>query len=219
MVDFNAARKNMVDCQIHTSGVITPSVLNAFSSVPREKFVAANFAGIAYSDYAVPVSNGRFLMDPITHARMLEFAQPQASDRVLDVGGSTGYSAAILARIASEVVALEECSECLIKAQELWKSMNLSNIVPVKGTFNEGSLEHEPFDLIFINGSINVAPIKLLAQLSDGGKLIAIIRNTDEVMGRVTMYIKTGESCSSYPLFESGCPYLPGHDQVSAFSF
>lgn len=219
MPDFNAARKNMVDCQIHPSGVVSPAILNAFSDIPRESFAPANMQGVAYMDESLPLGGGRFLLEPITHARMVQAVSPAVSDRVLDIGGATGYSAAILGKLAGEVIALEHDAALLKAADALWGSLGLSNIIPAHGALADGSARHEPFDLIFMNGSVQNVPASLLDQLSDGGRLITIIRAEGAQVGDVTVFKKSGQSCTSLSLFESGCPFLPGFEPKTAFSF
>lgn len=219
MPDFHAARKNMVDCQIHPSGVVSPDILNAFGDIPRENFAPANVQGVAYMDESLPVAAGRYLLEPITHARMVQAVTPTISDRVLDIGGATGYSAAILGKLAGEVIALEHDAALLKAADSLWQSLGLSNIIPAHGQLAAGSVRHEPFDLIFMNGSVQKVPAALIDQLSDGGRLITIIRAKGAQVGEVTLYKKAGQSCTSMSLFESGCPYLPGFEPKTAFSF
>jgi protein-L-isoaspartate(D-aspartate) O-methyltransferase len=219
MTDFKAARTNMVDCQIHPAGVISPAILNAFLTLPREKFVPANVQSVAYTDETVPVGQGRFLLEPSTHARMIQAAALTPETRVLDIGGTTGYSAAILASMAKEVVALEEKGEFLKKAEGLWSGLDIDNVLGTTGPLTQGAPSHIPFDLIFMNGSVAEIPENLMQQLTAGGQLITIIRKKGEVMGQVTLVGKTGNSFSSYPLFESGSPYLPGFEPKTAFQF
>jgi protein-L-isoaspartate(D-aspartate) O-methyltransferase len=219
MPDFKAARTNMVDCQIHTAGVINPDILNAFGAIPREKFVPANVQKVAYTDEAVPVGEGRFLIEPSTHARMVQAAEPGKNERVLDVGAATGYSAAILASMVRQVVALEEKGSFLNHAEALWSALQFNNILSTTGRLTDGAPSHAPFDLIFMNGSVTEIPASLTAQMTDGGRLITIVRKPGAVMGQVTLVRKTGQSFSSYPLFESGSPYLPGFEPKVSFQF
>jgi protein-L-isoaspartate(D-aspartate) O-methyltransferase len=220
MPDFKAARTNMVDCQIHTAGVISPGILTAFETIPREKFVPANMQAVAYNDEVIPVGNGRFLLDPMTHAKMVQAVEPKPEDKILDIGGATGYSASILSSMSKDILALEENPEFLKKAEELWDNLQINNVRPVAGKLTEGAPAHAPFDLIFINGSITEIPDSITNQLAANGRIIAIFRKPDAVMGQATIMQKTGANgLSSRPLFESGSPYLPGFEPKTTFSF
>src|SRR4051812_41536623 len=103
-----SARFNMVETQIRPADVNDPRVLAAISAVPREKFVPRAAAALAYADVPVAVAPGRYLLDPRSFAKLLQLAEINVDDKVLDVGCGTGYSAAVLARLADKVVALEQ---------------------------------------------------------------------------------------------------------------
>lgn len=220
MPDFKAARTNMVDCQIHTAGVTVPAILKAFDAIPREKFVAANMQGVAYTDESVMAGAGRFLLEPITHARMIQAAAPEPLDSVLDIGCATGYSTSILSSMVRAVAGLEENQELLNRAARLWTILNLHNVTGVAGELVQGCPEYAPFNLIFMNGSVAEIPLRLIDQLSDNGRLITIVRKPGAVLGQVTLVKKTGpKNFSSYVLFESGSPYLPGFEPRASFQF
>ncbi len=220
MNSLEHARKNMVDCQIRPNGVVSPDIIEAFETVPREAFVPKNLQNIVYCDDAVPLDDGRCLLEPVTHARMLEALAPGVNDVVLDIGGATGYSAAILSSLASTVIALEEKATDLVFAQCIWDSLDACNIVGFKGSLIKGCAKHAPFDLIFLGGSVTEIPQDLVRQLSLKGRMITIIRPPGSVMGQVTIIENLGEKgFSSYSLFEAGAAYLPGFEPQPAFTF
>lgn len=220
MPDFKAARKNMVDCQIHTAGIIYPGIMEAFGAVPRETFVPPALKKVAYADEDLHFGKGRYLPEPVTHARMLQALAPVSSDIVLDVGGGTGYTAAIMARLGGGIVALEEEAATLDQAIVAWRSVGAPNIVPVKGKLVNGCPEHGPFNIIFINGAVAEIPYNFLQQLAPGGSLIAIVKKPGAVMGQVTLVKNSvGDKFSSRVLFEAGGHYLPGFEPQPAFSF
>ena len=126
MSNSDAARKNMIDGQIHTAGVILPSVLNAFETTPREAFVPQAYKDVAYYDEDLPIGNGRYLLEPIVHSKMVEALQPKDHHVALEIGGGTGYSAAILSKIVSTVVAVESDAEMLKYAQEVWSKQGIA---------------------------------------------------------------------------------------------
>lgn len=220
MLKFSNARTNMVDCQIHTSGIVMPELLHAFETVPREKFVPAKMKNVAYVDEDLAIGDGRFLLDPVTHARMIQAAEPSAQDVILDIGGVTGYSSAIFSNLVMTVVALEEKKKYLDHADKVWAELEACNVAGFKGKLVAGAPEHGPYDIIFMNGSVSEIPANLIEQLAPGGRLVTIIRKAGEVMGQVTLLQSLGEKgFSSYTLFEAGCPFLPGFEPKPVFSF
>ena len=221
MTDFNAARKNMVECQIETAGVANPDILEAFSTVPRENFVPKIAQDLAYMDEDLIFGDDhRFLPEPTTHARMLEALELRKEDVVLDISNTNGYSAAILSPLVTTIICAEGEKTVINRAQKAWEKMGVFNAVGCHSALTDGCADHAPYDAIFMAGSVTEIPQKLLDQLSEGGRLVAIVRKPDEVMGQVTLVQSLGEKgFSSYTLFEAGSPYLPGFEPKPTFSF
>lgn len=210
----------MVDGQIHTAGVVSAAILSAFETVPRERFVPEAMQNVAYSDEDLLISAGRYLMEPITHAKMVQAVLPRTDDVVLDIGGATGYSAAILSSLVTTVVALESNGDFLKRATRLWEEIGAVNVVPMPGDMFLGNEENAPFSLIFMNGAVCEIPRGIVAQLEKGGRLITIVKKPGAVMGDVTLVTHTGDGdYSSYSLFSAGCPYLPGFAPKQKFEF
>lgn len=211
MTDFALARKNMVDCQIHPSGVVDELILDVFNKIPREDFVPQSLQKIAYNDENTPLGNGRYLLEPTLHARMLQALAPQKTDRVLDLGTATGYSAALFACLCAEVTVEEPDTALFKQAEALWARLGLNNI----STKLEGV-----FDIIFINGAVAEVPTPLLSRLSPKGRLIALLKPAGAVLGDVILTKVSGvQKFSSHALFEAGCPYLPGFEPRPSFVF
>ena len=220
MTNFTAARINMVDSQIHTMGVVSEPILNAFRLVGREDFVPDARRAIAYCDEDMPVAAGRYLMEPVTHARLVQAAAPVATDTVLDVGCATGYSSAIFARLTERVVAVEPDAALLAKAEEQFVKHGCANVVPHQGAFAEGCATHAPYSLIFINGSVCEIPAALLEQLAPNGRLVGVIRRAGDKIGRATLFLKSANgTVSERVLFDAAVPYLPGHEPRNGFVF
>lgn len=225
MFNFAQARTNMVDGQIHTAGVVNPALLQAFQTIPRESFVPENRRNIAYCDENIHLGHGRYLVEPIAYSKMLQAADLKPDDVVLNIGGGTGYSSAILSTMVSTVVALDNNEEFVKKSQTVLDGLDICNVVFLKGDHRKGSPKHAPYSLIIINGSVVDIPEELLAQLSPEGRLIAIVKKPDEVLGNVVIMHKNnskdlGETgFSSYTLFSAGCPYLEGFEPRSNFVF
>lgn len=220
MMDFQKARQNMVDCQIHTAGVIFPALLQSFATVPREKFVPHDFQPVSCNDEELPLGDGRFLLEPAVQAKMIQALEPKANHVVMDIGGATGYAAAILSPLVSTVVAVEENEHMLEYAMKIWRDLGYFNIAGLKGRLREGSSLHAPYDAIFLNGAAESIPDSLLNQLAAGGKLIAIIKKPGQVMGKVTLFYNAGEGrSSSARLFDAAAHYLPGFEPKPVFCF
>ncbi|MCK5284956.1 MAG: protein-L-isoaspartate O-methyltransferase [Alphaproteobacteria bacterium] len=220
MFNFSIARKNMVNCQIRPVGVIMPELLQAFETVPREEFVPEKIKNIAYSDKSLSIGDGRFLLTPLTHARMVQSVKPEITDIVLDIGGVTGYSAAIFSHLVTTVIALEEKKKNIDLASKLWNELDICNVAGFKGKLEKGKAEHGTYNIIFMNGAVIDIQDNLIKQLSIGGRLIAIVRKEKEVMGKVTLVQKIEENnFSSSVLFEAASSYLPGFEPNQTFHF
>lgn len=220
MTDYSAARTHMVDSQIHTMGVVNEDLLEAFRTVPREDFVPDEKRGFAYTDEDLPVSADRILMEPVTHARLLQAAAPTGSDTVLDIGGATGYSAAILAKVVSKVVCVEPDAALLAKGEANWRRQGYGNIVPHQGHFAAGCATHGLYSLIVLNGSVAEIPHELLSQLAPGGRLVGIVKGRADKIGRAILVQKsTDGAIGERILFDAAVPYLPGTEPRNEFVF
>ena len=221
MIDFAQARKNMVDCQIHTNGVVHAGLLEAFETVPRELFVPEELKGIAYFDEEIALGKGRVLLEPLVLSKMLEAANPKENDVVLDIGGATGYSAAILSPNVSTVIALDSNEDYLMAAEKNWKEVDACNIVPVQGKPKDGAADKGPYDLIVMHGAVPAIPDNIVSQLAEGGRLLCIVKKPGDKIGQaVLVQAALGENgFSSYTLFECGADYLEGFAPKPAFSF
>lgn len=220
MTDFTAARNAMVDSQIHTMGVVSEDILNAYRSVRREDFVPESRRGVAYNDEDMPIAHGRCLMEPVTHARLIQAALPTQADTVLDIGGATGYSAAILSGLTSRVVAVDTDASLLAAAEASWKALGCNNIIPHQGAFAEGCAAHAPYNLILLNGSVADIPRALIDQIAPGGRLLGVIRKANDRIGRAVLVTKSSAGVvSERVLFDAAVPYLPGHEPRNGFVF
>lgn len=221
MLDFAAARRMMVDGQIRTNDVTDPRILAAFLAVPRERFVSGQDAGLAYLDCDLAVTAGpasRRLLKPMVLAKLIQAAEIAPTDRVLDVGCGTGYSAAILSALAGEVVALEEDAGLASRARESLAATGAANVEIVSGALGQGWPPRAPYDVILLNGAAEIDPDRLIAQLVPGrGRLVGIFgRRPSTKAGR---YLGTEGRASMVPLFDASAPTLPGFSAAPAFVF
>jgi protein-L-isoaspartate(D-aspartate) O-methyltransferase len=217
MVDYAQARRTMVDCQVRPSDVTDLRIIAALLDVARERFVPEARRPIAYLDIDVPVGTGaaRALIKPMVFSKLLQAAGIGANDRVLDVGCATGYSAAVLAQLAGSVTALEEDAGLGRVANETLAGAG--NISLVSGPLTAGWPQGAPYDAIILEGAAEVVPDALLAQLKDGGRLVAVVGAGP--MGKATIYRKAAGRVSAQPLFDAAAPQLPGFAKPAAFVF
>jgi protein-L-isoaspartate(D-aspartate) O-methyltransferase len=210
-----SARFNMVETQIRPSHVTDDRLLAAMMAVPREKFVPGAARALAYADVPVALAPGRYLLDPRSFAKLVQLAAIKSSDRVLDVGGGTGYSAAVLARLSQEVVALEQDADLVRAASQLLANV-VGKVEVVQGGLVEGVKDRAPFDVIFINGAIEQVPDTLLSQLAEGGRLVAVLKDGQS---RAWLYLKENGQVGRRPDFDADVPVLAGFKKAMGFVF
>jgi protein-L-isoaspartate(D-aspartate) O-methyltransferase len=223
MMDFAAARRMMVDGQVRTSDVTDLRIIAAMLELPRERFVPDTQAGLAYLDLDVPAVRAapgepaRRLLKPMVLSKMVQAAAIKAGDRVLDVGCATGYSSALLARLAHDVVALEEDPALAKLAGDNLKAVSASNATVVAGPLVEGYPPKAPYDVVFVNGASEIVPQKLCAQLKDGGRLLVVLGRAPN--GKAMVYRSVAGDVSGWPIFDAAAPLLPGFAAPPAFVF
>jgi protein-L-isoaspartate(D-aspartate) O-methyltransferase len=213
MTDFAAARRHMVDGQVRTNDVTDLRVLSALDEVPRERFLPPSAVALAYLDLDVPIGNSRRLLKPMVLAKLLHAAGLHAADRVLDVGSGTGYSAAVIARIASQVVALEQETAL----SKIGSAALPSNVRVVSGPLTDGWVQEAPYDAIVVEGSTEVVPQALCQQLKDGGRLVCVLGSRPNSKGM--LYRRSGDEVGSRPIFDASAAVLPGFAKKPVFAF
>ena len=217
MPDFAAARRSMVDSQLKPNQIVDQRVAQAMAEVPRELFVPETLAAVAYVDEDLPIAPGRFLMEPIVFARLLQAAAIEPNDIVLDLGCGIGYSTAVLARLANAVVAIEPDPDLRARAETVMAKIGADNTAIVDGDLTIGSPDQGPFDVIFLNGAAEQIPDGLVDQLADGGRLVAVqVRNG---VGKTTVFERQGDLVGARELFDAAIPVLPGFASRPGFVF
>ena len=216
-MDYAAARRNMVDCQIRPNKVTDKAVLDALLSVPRELFVPAGLRGIAYVDEDIEIAPGRCLMEPMVFARLLQLAALRPTDVVLDIGCGTGYSAAVLARLVNTVVAVECDAGLAARATELLAELSIDNAIVLEGPLNRGCPAQGPYDAVFLDGGAATVPAAVLDQLGEGGRLVAVVQR--DGLGRATLMRRAGGILSSRIAFDASVAPLPGFAVEPGFVF
>jgi protein-L-isoaspartate(D-aspartate) O-methyltransferase len=221
MFDFAAARTRMVDGQLRPNEVTDWSLLEAMSELPREAFVPAAMRELAYVDVNLPLTaggeGGRALLQPMVIARMIQAAEVVSSDVVLDVGCASGYAAAILSRLAGSVVALEEDAALAADAGAVLARLGADNAVVVTGPLARGCPAEAPFDVILLEGAVEMVPEALVSQLRDGGRLV-VVEGTGG-SGEAMLYRRTGAEVSGSRIMNASLPPLPGFARPRVFQF
>src|SRR5262245_44901566 len=223
MFDFAAARRVMVDTQVRPSDVTDLRLIAAMLDVPRERFVPADQAPLAYLDIDFPVSApsaghpARYLLKPMVLSRLIQVAEIGAGDSVLDVGCATGYSSAILSRIADKVTALEENADLAATATRRLGETGLPNVTVATGPLAAGWPRNAPYDVILLQGGFEAPPKALFSQLKEGGRLVGVIE--EGPVGRAMLYRCGHGHVSGRPIFDAAVPLLPGFSSPAAFVF
>ena len=221
MIDFAAARRTMVDCQVRTADVTDPRLIGAMLDVPRERFFPEDKVSFAYLDTDVAVTEAglpvRRLLKPMVLAKLIQAAGVEATDRVLDVGCATGYSTALLAQLAGSVVGLEEDAALARQAAAALAQSGAANAKIVTGLLSRGCPEEGPYDLILLQGSSEVVPAALLRQLKSGGRLACVLGRGGSA--KAMLYRQVDGDCSGRAVFDAAAAPLPGFAKPAEFVF
>jgi len=220
MIDFERARKVMVDSQLRTSNVSDKRLLVAMGQVPRERFVPAERRPLAYIDGEHPLQPGRSrraLAAPAPFARLVQLAAVQPQDRVLDLGCGTGYSTAVLAALAAEVVGVEEHPELAAQARENVAALGIANATIVEPPLQHAPAAHDPFDVIVVEGAVDMVPDELVARLADGGRLVALVRRGPAAVAN--LFVKSGKEVAARADFDGTLPPLADRAAEEPFVF
>ena len=218
MPDYAAARTNMVKSQIRPNKVTDPLIIEAMGDIPRERFVPESHLGVAYVDEDIAIAGGRYLMEPMVLARLLQSAEIKETDVVLDIGCATGYSAALIARLANTVVAVESDPDLAATAQRLLSELDVDNAVVIEADLRHGYAEQAPYDVILFDGALAHIPDDICAQLAEGGRLVAVVKNGTG-MGRAILVGRREGVLSRRVLFDAATPLLPGFAAEAGFVF
>ena len=216
MTDFAARRIMMVDTQVRPSDVTKYTIIDAMLSIPREAYVPAAKREAAYMGEHVTLAPGRVVLDPRTLAKLLDALDIQPTEAVLDLGCGFGYSAAVIARMAEAVVAVEEDADLATEAQATLSAQGVDNAAVISGKLAEGAAKAGPYDVIVLQGAAEVIPAALLAQLKEGGRIGAIFM--EGALGVARIGYKIDGVVTWRPAFNASAPVLPGFAAHRAFT-
>lgn len=216
---FAEARRQMVLTQLRPNKVIDEQLIAAMAALPREQFVPKAYRGVAYMDEDVAVAPGRYLMEPMVLARLLQEAEIQSGEVALVVGSGTGYELGVLARLCSTVIGLEADAGLAQQASQTLQALDIDNTAIVEGALRDGLAKQGPFNLILLAGAVPEISAALLAQLADGGRLVGVVRPAGAPIGQAVLVKRSGELFPQRVLFDAGTPLLPGFERPAGFVF
>jgi len=212
------ARKRMVDSQVRPNKVTDPRILAAMRFLPRERFLPASLAALAYADEDVPLGNGRYLIEPMVLARLLQFAAPREGERALVVAAGSGYGAAVLSQCGPRVTAVEDDPALLALAREALAA-EAPSVALVSGPLDAGWQTGAPYDIIVIEGAVREVPPAIAKQLkSDGGRLVTVIAGPGR-SNQAILAEATPAGLRAQPVFDCGTPALPSLLPAPEFVF
>lgn len=210
----------MVLSQLEPSGIQSHAVRDAFLSVPREIFVPETLRGVSYLDDDIPLGQGRFILEPLILARMIESVRLAPENKILDVGAGYGYSSAVLSKLSSHVTALDPDEKMLHAANKHWSGLGINNVLPIVGSLDLGYDQGKFYDVIVLNGATSEKPQVLISQLSLGGRLVCVLRETSCAVGKIVVYTKESDTkiLKSF-IADAATEYLKGFEPKVKFIF
>ncbi|HEU6441352.1 MAG TPA: protein-L-isoaspartate O-methyltransferase [Microvirga sp.] len=220
MVDFSQARRMMVDSQLRTFDVNDIPLLDAMGSVPREKFVLPGREELAYMDQDILVGDGptrRFMLSPMNLGRMIQALSVEPGEKALDVAAGRGYASAVLDELGAQVTALESDEALADQARRSLAAAGAARVQVVTGALDQGYAESAPYDVILINGAVDLRPDALLQQLAEGGRLVCVKGRGRAA--RATLYVRSGNAFGERALFDAAAPVLAPFVQEPGFTF
>ena len=217
MTDFAARRTIMVDTQVRPSDVTKYPIIDAMLTVPRERYVPVNLREAAYIGENLDLGSGRVLLEPRTLAKMLDALDIQPDELVLDIGSAQGYSAAVIARLAEAVVAVEDDEARAADAEETLAAEGVDNVAVINAPLIDGAPQHGPYDVMIVQGAVETFPQSLMAQLKDGGRVACLFM--EGALGVVRLGYRSGDEMDWRRLFNASAPVLEGFARPPAFTF
>ena len=216
MSDFAARRTTMVDTQVRPSDVTKFPVIDAMLTIPREEFVPANRRSVAYSGENLDIGHGRVLLEPRTLAKMVDGLDIQPDELVLDLACGYGYSAAVMARMAEAVVAIEDDAELATEAEQRLSQAGIDNVAVLHAPLTEGAPKQGPYDVILIEGAVQDIPAAIVEQLREGGRVAALF--VEGALGVARIGTRQNGQLSWRYSFNAKAPMLPGFGLQRGFA-
>ena len=212
-------RHLMIETQLRTNRVTDDALLDAFRLIPRELFVDGERAELAYIDEDLEIGHGRFLLEPMVFGRLVQALELRPGDNVLDIGAASGYSSAILSRLAQSVVGIEKVGAIAAAAQDNLARVDVDNAVILEGPLTAGFLDEAPYNAIVIEGAVGEVPEGILEQLAPDGRLVTVLRSGGEAQGRAVKFVRAGGGFAHSVLFDANTPVLDDFAGRREFEF
>jgi protein-L-isoaspartate(D-aspartate) O-methyltransferase len=201
---FATARRAMVETQIRKRGVSSARVLEAMATIPRHEFIPAQFRDDAYADKPLPIGEGQTISQPYMVAAMTEALELTGSERVLEIGTGSGYQAAVLSSLVSQVISVENHTSLALAAQERLTKLGYTNVHVHNGDGSAGLPDTAPYDAIMVTAGAPQIPQVFASQLREGGRIVIPVGNREN-QELVCAQMKDGE-LKSRVLF--GCKFV-----------
>jgi len=214
-LDLQAARTAMIDSQVRTNDVTDRRLIAAMTAIPREAFVPSNRQVLAYADAPVETGPGRWMAAARDFSKLINAAAVAETDRVLDIAPGAGYSTAVLAKLAASVVALEQDEAAAKTIRDNLTKAGATNVEVIGGVLKNGAPSKAPFDIIHVNGAVEIVPQAWLDQLAEGGRLVVVA--SEGAVRRARVYTRSGGKTAWRTPFESSAPMLPGFERAPEF--
>ena len=220
-VSLELMNKNMIDGQLKPMGINHPNILEAFKNVPRELFIDKDKSSISYHEGNILLKDNRWLLSSVLVARLINCVSISNEDIILEIGSCTGYTAAILEKLCSLVVGLEDDVELRNIANKVLAKIEANSAIIVEGEHKLGNLKSAPYDKIFILGSVERIPDTLFNQLSNNGCLVTVIKekNNHKSCGKAVVFKKNKDIISSSIIFDVEVPFMEGFKSKIGFKF
>ncbi|OIQ88234.1 protein-L-isoaspartate O-methyltransferase [mine drainage metagenome] len=217
-MNLEQARFNMIEQQIRPWEVLDGVVLDLLKQVPREDFVPARYAGLAFADLEIPIGHGQSMLSPKLEARVIQSLGLKKSDKVLEIGTGSGYMTALLARMAGSVVSVDCVEEFTAGARRKLQQHGLDNVTLETGYAAQGWSKHAPYDVIVLTGSVPLLADAFRQQLNPGGRLFAVVGEAP-VMEATLVSCPVPHVYRTEKLFELCVPTLVNAEQPERFVF
>ena len=220
-ISLELMNKNMIDGQLKPMGINDPIILEAFKNVPRELFIDNDKSSFSYYEGNILIKDNRWLLSTVIIARLINCVNISNDDVILEIGSCTGYTTAILEKLCTLVVGVEEDPELRALANKALAKIESNSSIIVDGQHILGNTKSAPYDKIFIFGSVEKVPNLLFDQLSDKGSLITVIKdkNNSKSCGNAVVFKKNKDIISSSKVFDVEVPVMEGFDIKEDFNF
>ena len=218
-MNYELARKNMVENQIRANKVTDTKIIDAFSNVEREIFVPESYREISYNDEDIRLSRNRFMMKPMILARLFQSLSLNGNENILHIGSNSGYASAILSQLCHAVISIESDKKLYEKSINIFSEIGFDNVVPLHGSMEVGVPKESPFDVIFIEGALEEKPKALFDQLNNNGKLVVVLKPSNVNIGKANLFFKLNNEIGNEVLFDAQVTKLSIFKSKPRFNF